>query len=164
MARAATGSNQDIARKFAHLHGLVRIKTRQLSRTLIEEWLENNIPLVESLNLRDRALDTFLVPDDIAAVRGHRTRNDADPVFYIVVEASYTGEQEDIEKATDHAKIVHAVTGAIAYPVVAAVQVDDEMDEETRNRLYEDVNEFIAADGSRCGALVQARFGGLEAT
>ena len=72
--------------------------------------------------------------------------DDAEPAFYIVVEASYTGEAEDIDRATDHAKIVHAVTGLDAYPIVAAVRLDDKMAPETRSRLYDDVQQFVAAN------------------
>lgn len=143
---AATGSNQDIARPFADLRGMKRIKTRQVSRASVESWLMDNVSLVEALDIRPRAWDTFLAPDDIAAVRDLQAENAADPEFYIVVEASYTGEAEDIDKATDHAKIVRAVTGLDAYPVVAAVRLDDGMEPETRSRLYDDVQEFVAAN------------------
>ena len=143
---AATGSNQDIARPFAELRGMKRIKTRQVSRASVENWLANNVSLVEALDLRPRAWDTFLTPDDIAGVRDLQAENDAEPAFYIVVEASYTGEAEDIDKAIDHAKIVHAVTGLDAYPIVAAVRLDDKMEPETRSRLYDDVQKFVAAN------------------
>ena len=143
---AATGSNQDIARPFAELRGMSRIKTRQVSRVMVENWLMNNVPLVEALKLRPRAWDTFLTPDDIAGVRNLQAENDTEPEFYIVVEASYTGEVEDINKATDHAKIVRAVTGLDAYPVVAAVQLDDQMEPEVRNRLYDDIQQFVEAN------------------
>ncbi len=143
---AATGSNQDIARPFAELRGMSRIKTRQVSRAMVEHWLMNNVPLVEALKLRPRAWDTFLTPDDIAGVRNLQAENDTEPEFYIVVEASYTGEVEDINKATDHAKIVRAVTGLDAYPVVAAVQLDDQMEPEVRNRLYDDIQQFVEAN------------------
>ena len=143
---AATGSNQDIARPFAELRGMKRIKTRQVSRASVESWLVNNVSLVEALDLRPRAWDTFLTPDDIAGVRDLQAENDAEPAFYIVVEASYTGEAEDIDKAIDHAKIVHAVTGLDAYPIVAAVRLDDKMEPETRSRLYDDVQKFVAAN------------------
>ena len=143
---AATGSNQDIARPFAELRGMKRIKTRQVSRARMESWLVNNVSLVEALDLRPRAWDTFLTPDDIAGVRDLQAENDAEPAFYIVVEASYTGEAEDIDKAIDHAKIVHAVTGLDAYPIVAAVRLDDKMEPETRSRLYDDVQEFVAVN------------------
>ncbi len=143
---AATGSNQDIARPFAELRGMKRIKTRQVSRASVGNWLVNNVSLVEALGLRPRAWDTFLTPDDIAGVRDLQAENDAEPAFYIVVEASYTGEAEDIDKAIDHAKIVHAVTGLDAYPIVAAVRLDDKMEPETRSRLYDDVQKFVAAN------------------
>ena len=143
---AATGSNQDIARPFAELRGMKRIKTRQVSRASVENWLVNNVSLVEALGLRPRAWDTFLTPDDIAGVRDLQAENDAEPAFYIVVEASFTGEAEDIDKAIDHAKIVHAVTGLDAYPIVAAVRLDDKMEPETRSRLYDDVQKFVAAN------------------
>ena len=143
---AATGSNQDIARPFAELRGMKRIKTRQVSRASVENWLVNNVSLVEALDLRPRAWDTFLTPDDIAGVRDLQAENEAEPEFYIVVEASYTGEAEDIDRATDHAKIVHAVTGLDAYPVVAAVRLDDKMEPEMRSRLYDDVQKFVAAN------------------
>ena len=143
---AATGSNQDIARPFAELRGMKRIKTRQVSRASVENWLVNNVSLVEALDLRPRAWDTFLTPDDIAGVRDLQAENEAEPEFYIVVEASYTGEAEDIDKAIDHAKIVHAVTGLDAYPVVAAVRLDDKMEPEMRSRLYDDVQQFVAAN------------------
>ena len=143
---AATGSNQDIARPFAELRGMSRIKTRQVSRVMVENWLMNNVPLVEALKLRPRAWDTFLTPDDIAGVRNLQAENDTEPEFYIVVEASYTGEVEDIDRATDHAKIVRAVTGLDAYPVVAAVQLDDQMEPGVRNRLYDDIQQFVEAN------------------
>ncbi len=143
---AATGSNQDIARPFAELRGMKRIKTRQVSRARVESWLTNNVSLVEALDLRPRAWDTFLTPDGIAGVRDLQAENDAEPAFYIVVEASYTGEAEDIDKAIDHAKIVHAVTGLDAYPIVAAVRLDDKMEPEMRSRLYDDVQKFVAAN------------------
>ena len=59
------------------------------------------------------------------------------------MEASYTADEEDITKVTDHAKIVRAVTGLTVYPVVAAVMLDDEMSNETRNRLYENIDDFM---------------------
>ena len=67
-------------------------------------------------------------------------------MFYLAVETSYSGERKDIDKATDNAKILQAITGLKAYPVVAAVRLDQRMDDETRSRLYEDVNDFIGAD------------------
>ena len=102
--------------------------------------------VVESLQLRDRAWRTFLNPDLIAEVRALGSAEDSDPEFYIVVEASYTGEREDLQRATDHAKIVRAVTGLQAYPVVASVILDDDMDAQTQSRFYEDIERFFEAN------------------
>ena len=60
--------------------------------------------------------------------------------------ASYAGEREDIQRATDHAKIVRAVTGLQAYPVVASVILDDQMDAQTQFRFYDDIERFFEAD------------------
>ena len=144
--RATIMSNQDIASRFAHLHGLRRVKTRQVRRSTSESWLSNNIPLVESLGLRERAWNTFLVPDDIAGVIPLEADNDTTPAYYIVVESSYTIDEEDVLKATDHAQIVRAVTGIEAYAVVAGAEVDDEMGEETRRRLYVGIERFVEAN------------------
>ena len=141
--RATIMSNQDIARRFAHLHNMHRIEAVQVSRASSRDWLANNIPVVEKLGLRERAWDTFLVPDDIAGVIPLGANSDATPTFYIVVESSYTIQEEDISKATDHARIVQAVTGIDAYPVVAGAELDDRMDEETRRKLYDDADRFI---------------------
>ena len=142
--RAAIGSNYDIARPFADLRGMGLIRTSQVSRTTTEDWLKNNVPLVQSLNLRDRAWGTFLTPDNIAAVLELQAASDSEPAFYIVVEPSYTGEEEDLQRAVDHAKIVRAVTGRDAYPVVAAVVLDDQM--EIRGRLYKSPEQFVNAN------------------
>ena len=72
--------------------------------------------------------------------------DDADPEFYIAIEASYTADAEDILKVTDHAKILRAATGLDAYPVVAAVMLDDKLDPEMESRLYYDVELFIEAN------------------
>ena len=141
----SAASDIDIAYMFAHRHGLEDINARHISRNTLAAWLKENKDLVKSLNIRQRATRTFLRPDIIAAVEDLYSAEDAATVYYIVIEASYTGETEDIDKATDHAKIIRAVTGLEAYPVVAMVGLDDEMEPETMSRLYDDVDTFIDA-------------------
>ena len=143
---AAYKDNRDIAWLFASKHGLRRVKTHRVSSSRLEDWLTDNTEIVEALNLRERAWRTFPQPDIIAEVRDLKAARDAAPAYYIAVEASYTVEKEDIVKATDHAKIVHAVTGLSAYAVVAGVNMDDEMDKETQSRLYSDVERFVDAN------------------
>ena len=149
-AHAQTAANRDrvrISNLFAKFHGIRRTDAMPVRRNRLKAWLQGeNTEVVEALNLRDRAWETFLEPDIVAAVHDLMADDDAEPAFYIVVEASYTGEAEDIDKAIDHAKIVHAVTGLDAYPIVAAVRLDDKMEPETRSRLYDDVQKFVAAN------------------
>ena len=143
---AARGEDLEIAGLFAGQYGLEGIDTRDVSRNTLRAWLREHRLLIESLNLRPRARRTFLRPDLIAAVVDLYADNDENPEFYIVVESSYTGEEEDVQRATDHAKIVHAVTGMDTYPVVAAVVLDDRMDADIRSRLYDDAEELVKAD------------------
>ncbi len=148
-AHAQGASNKDrvrISNLFAQFHGIKRTDAIPVRRRVLKSWLQGeNTEVVESLNLRERVWETFLEPDIVAEVHDLMTDDDAEPEFYIVVEASYTGEAEDINKATDHAKIVRAVTGLDAYPVVAAVLIDD-IEPETRRKLYDDVQQFVAAN------------------
>ena len=149
-AHAQTAANRDrvrISNLFAKFHAIRRTDAMPVRRNRLKAWLQGeNAEVVEALNLRERAWETFLEPDIVAAVHDLMADDDAEPAFYIVVEASYTGEAEDIDKAIDHAKIVHAVTGLDAYPIVAAVRLDDKMEPEMRSRLYDDVQKFVAAN------------------
>ena len=149
-AHAQTAANRDrvrISNLFAKFHAIRRTDAMPVRRNRLKAWLQGeNAEVVEALNLRERAWETFLEPDIVAAVHDLMADDEAEPAFYIVVEASYTGEAEDIDKAIDHAKIVHAVTGLDVYPIVAAVRLDDKMEPETRSRLYDDVQKFVAAN------------------
>ena len=135
----SVSSSLEIAAVFASWLRIRRIKTNPVSRRTLLAWLESDMVLMESLQLRDRAWRTFLNPDLIAEARALGFAEDSDPEFYIVVEASYTGEREDLQRATDHAKIVRAVTGLQAYPFVASVILDDDMDAQTQSRFYEGI-------------------------
>ena len=146
----STASEEDveIARKFAAAHGLdsVLIDTIHIGRRTLREWANTHRDVLLTLDLKQsNPLDKFIRPDIVAAITD-ATDEDATPVYYLAVEASYSGEKKDIDKATDNAKILRAITGLKAYPVVAAVRLHHRMDDETRNRLYEDVNDFIEAD------------------
>ena len=140
---AASKDDLEIAGLFAGLRGIARIVTGQVGRSMLTTWLRDKSDELEALGLRPRAWRTFLRPDIIAWVKDLYADDDADPEFYIAVEASYTSEAEDILKVTDHAKILRAATGLDAYPVVAAVMLDDELAPEMESRLYYHVERFI---------------------
>ena len=145
--RVAGMDDLEIAGKFAELHGLDEdmLDTTHISRNALRDWVRDHRDELLSLDLRQEgALGKFRRPDVVALVSEMRS-DPMEPVFYLAVEASYSGEEKDIDKATDNAKILRAVTGLEAYPVVAAVRLHRRMSNEARARLYEDVNEYLAA-------------------
>ena len=140
----------EIARNFTGAHGLdsVPIDTTLIGISTLREWVKIHKDALLAIDLKQsNALDKFIRPDIVAAIIDV-TDEEATPAFYMAVEASYSAERKDIDKATDNAKIVQTITGLKAYPVVAAVKLHRRLegDDETRSRLYEDVDDFIEAD------------------
>ena len=143
---AAINERIRIANKFAHLHGARRTDAMGVRRDVLKTWLQGEYTdVVEGLRLRERAWETFLVSDMVAAVQDLMAPNEDPPLYYIAVEASYSIDDEDVAKATDHAKIVQAVTGLTAYAVVAGVRLDDEITNDARNKIHEEVTQYVEA-------------------
>ena len=137
----------EIAAKFAGLHGLNdnRLGTRDVERCVLEQWVDDHEDMLLSLELRQEgALRKFQRPNYIALV-GERRAGRVEPAFYLAVESSYSVGEKDIDKATDNAKILRAVTGVEAYPVVAGVRLHDSGYYQARARLYDAVDEYVAA-------------------
>lgn len=145
---AGRRSGPEIAHLFARLHDLRRIFVRPLS---IEERGEamGRASEVEDLNVRERAWITFQTPDYTAMVSDLMNRGV--PLYYIVMEASYTGSSEDVLRATDHAKIIRRASGLDAYPAVAAVRVAPSIE----SSVFYDVDEFIEANDEDAVLLYQ---------
>ncbi len=116
---AARNNDVEIAELFAQPRGMRRIQTRLLNKDELDDMLNRNFEAVEALCLRDRAWRTFPKSDIIAEITDRRNSS---PGFYVAVEASYTGNIEDVLKATDHARILRCATGRDAYAVVAGVR------------------------------------------
>ena len=95
--------------------------------------------------MRERVWETFLVSDMVAAVHDLMAPNENPPLYYIAVEASYSIDDDDVAKVTDHAKIVQAVTGLAAHAVVAGVRLDDEITNDARNKIHEEVAQYVEA-------------------
>ena len=136
----------EIAGKFAGLHGLDKdmLDTTHISRDALRDWVRDHRDALLSLDLRQEgALRKFRRPDLVALVSEMRSDR-MEPAFYLAVESSYSAEEKDIDKATDNAKILRAVTGRQAYPVVAAARLHPRMSDGARARLYGDVDEYMA--------------------
>ena len=138
---AAGKENASIARLFAGRHGLRRIFVRSLPPEDRAGLLDGHEDALSSLVLDDDTWDSFVSRSDlIAEVTDLRSRTE--PVYYIAVEASFTAHDKDINRATGHAKIIRSATGLEAYPVVAAVRLDPNIDSA---RITEDAQEYLDA-------------------
>ena len=145
---AAIKESLDIAGLFADRHSLPShmVEVWQLGRSALRDIVRDHEQALISLNLAgEGALRSFRRPDLIAGVKHLAAEEDAEPEYYIAMEASYTIEEKDLVRATDNARIIRHVTGRPAYPVVAGVQLKDGLDEEMRQRIYDNVEQFIQA-------------------
>ena len=135
-ADAARRHRGEIAGIFARMRGMRYLRIRELGSDERSNMLDEHYDAVSALNLRERAWLTFDVPDMTAEVTARRS---SAPGFYIAVEASYTGDTEDLRRATDHAKILRAATGKDAYAVVAGVRIGPKI----RDKVYHDITDFL---------------------
>lgn len=137
-----------IASLFANRHSLPpdMVEVWQVGRNTLRDIVRDHEQALRSLDLvGEGALRSFRRPDVIAGVKHLAAEEDAEPEYYITMEASYIVDEEDLVRATDNAKIIQHVTGRPAYPVVTGVRLKDELDEEMRQRVYDDVEQFIQA-------------------
>ena len=137
----------EIAAKFAEMHGLDgdMLDTTHISRDALRDWVRDRRDELLSLDPRQEgALRKFRRPDYIALVSERRSGR-TEPAFYLAVESPYAAREKDIDKATDNAKMLRAVTGRQAYTVVAAARLDPRLSDGARARLYEDVDRYVAA-------------------
>ena len=133
----AKRNDANIAGLIARLRGMRRLSMRTLSETernelidRLEERDEEELGVSENIGL------TFRSGDIIAEVTERRSD---ERKFYLAVEASYTGQPHDVQRAIDHAKVLRRVTGADAYAVVAGVRVAPSI----RNIVIYDAAEFV---------------------
>ena len=136
---AARDRDVQVAELFARQRGMRRIQVRRLSRAELDDMLNDNYEAVEALRLRERAWLTFPKADIIAEVT---QRRHSGPGFCIAVEASYTTNNEDLLRATDHARIIRCVTGLDTYAVVAGVRMAPNIE----GTLFDEIAQFTEAD------------------
>ena len=134
----ARRNDGDIAELIARPLGMRRLMMRTIFETernefiamLFEESAEEELGVSENIGL------TFSRGDIIAEVTERRSD---ERKFYLAVEASFTGQPHDVQRAIDHAKVLRRVTGADAYAVVAGVRVAPSI----RNSVIYDAAEFV---------------------
>lgn len=134
---AARKNDRMIARRIARARGH-RVR---LTERLSYEELNSLLLVAENLDtsgIDDFSWDTF--PNADVALRVTE-RNRAETQFYVVVEASYTGEMYDLKRATDHANLLRITTGLDAYAVVAGVRLDERL----QNAVWFDAEDFVKA-------------------
>ncbi len=133
---AAKRNSWEVARTFAQVHHLRRLNIRRLRGAELSDFLDENYDAIDALQLRERSWETFQAADFIAEITGRKIDH---PGFYIAMEASYTGDMEDVRRATDHAKMLRSSTGKDVYAVVAAERLAPGLD----SRLFSNSERFI---------------------
>ena len=134
---AARKNDRMIARRIARSRGH-RVR---LTERLSYEELSSLLIVAENLDtsgIDEFSWDTFPNADVALKVT---ERNRAETQFYIVVEASYTGEMYDLKRATDHAKLLRRTTGIEAYAIVAGIRLNKDI----QNVVWFDAEDFVKA-------------------
>ena len=155
---AMRDNSGDIARLFSRRLGVRRAILWRLSgNKLMLELRRGNVAAIDTLYLRERAWDTINSPDLVARVSDFY--DDADePLFYVAVEASYTGDLEDLRRATDHAKMLRSGTGLDAYAIVAGVRKGPSIE----GLVFDDVEQYVAANNEEAALWYQLEESELE--
>ena len=139
---AATKYKVNIAEHFTRLRNMRLFSCDVLSSEELYDLLGNCSDEQALLEFTNHELNRFPGVDLAFGVMRIREK---EPEFYIVVEASYTGTSDDIERAVVRAKILGAITGLDTYSVVASVHLG----EGTEGRVVGDAKEYLdSADGN----------------
>ena len=88
--------------------------------------------------------DDLFYNGDIIAEASHRKSRDT--IFFIAVEASYTVNADDVIRASDHAKMLRAVTRHEAFAIVSGVEVNSRIGETYSQRIIPDLTEYLESD------------------
>ncbi len=113
-----------ITRMVAMRLGKRVIASKQLTRDNLADMI---IEAHESSDLSDISDDTLTSFQDSDIIIEAKERSRAGNIFYIAVEASYTGHEEDTDRAVEHAELLRRFTGQDAYPVVAGVRIGNDI-------------------------------------
>jgi hypothetical protein len=140
-ADAARKYDFEMADIFARLRGFRRrMWITVLGRAERKEIIARHSEAIESLGLRQRSWYTFEQADIMAEINEWEG-DDSDPGFYIAVEASFTGDREDVRRVVEHAMMLRRATGRDSYPIVAAVRIAPS----AQSLVFNDPDRFIEA-------------------
>ncbi len=132
----AKRNDANIGGLIARLRGMRRLMIRTIFETERNDLIDRLEESEEELGISQNVGLTFARGDIISEVT--ERRND-ERKFYLAVEASFTGQPHDVQRAIEHAKVLRAVTGLDAYAVVAGVRVAPSI----RNSVIYDAAEFV---------------------
>lgn len=135
---AATKNLVGIAMPLARLKNMRQIRCDEVSPDELKDWISNCEDDQVLSEFSDEDLNYFSQVDLAFGVMGRRERS---PAFYIAVEAGYTGDSDDLDRAVVRAKILGALTGQDTYAVVASVLLDPSI----AGRVTEDAESALAA-------------------
>ena len=140
---AASRNRFEIAEVFAQLCSVERINVDVLDEAELKTMRDKNMGALNSLGVANKVLSAFPATD--LALRVTEMEGGPGLEFYVVVEASYTGTSDDIERAAVRARMLGAITGCKAYAVVAAVKPNRGLE----SRVIRDAGEYVTSgDGS----------------
>ena len=138
-AHDAMGRNRvEIASPFARVLNMRRLRLDVLTENARNTMLDESYDKLDKSGIPEDAWDTFVQGDLIARVSARGGSGE----FYLAVEASFTGMPRDLERATNHARILRCATGIEAYAVVAAVRLSPAIGDS----VVVDVDGYIAAN------------------
>ena len=140
-ASAAVKRRKRIAGPFARLWQMRQVKCQVLSADDVDALADGKFDDLTKLGFTDEDVNLVSEADLVIGVQGRRR---ARPEFYVVVEAAYTGDESDVERAIVRARIVAAATGLATYAVVASVHLHPA----ATDRVTEDASKSRVSDGA----------------
>ena len=138
---AAAKDPVGIAKPFARLKGMRQIRCEPVGPGELRALLAKCEDEKALAQFSDEDLNYFSQVDLAIGVMGRRER---EPVFYVAVEASYTGDDGDVARAVVRAKILGALTGQDTYAVVTSVHLNPA----ASTRVTEEAEKCLASAGS----------------
>ena len=138
---AAAKRWKEIAKHFSTPKNMGQVKCVALSPDDVEALIDEAPQALAKARFSDDEIDYTPAAD---LVLGVMRRREAEPEFYVVVEASYTADNGDVGRAIVRAKVVGVATGLDTYAVVASVHVKPT----AVDRITRDAGKGLASAGA----------------